>query len=505
VAESYGNIASTRLGSGAPMGAPTGILSQVASAGGLTGAYKYIYYEVDGDDGGLPAHNTPYSAELSVVAAANKYTITVPQGRKGTFGRVLCRTKAGGSVFYVLKDFGQGQDFFRTVFIDNTADGALVTLAPANVDTTRCYNIEINPNVKFVRSNPASGSSVVCDLTVLSGAPSDANSFNIHSYGTVTAYSGLGNSFHSLHVGVAGTYGHVYCRWVSDIGDESLFVDVFKIDPRGEIIQTPAPWTSGTPSLHKITGPAHTTLTASTEAPDILWNFSRTVQFATGALAAQRAVKITPPTYAFVAASTLTDAYTVSITGAPVAGANATLTRTWALGVVGDVELNGSLKLGTAGTYATLTSSGASLVFPAGTAANPGLVVGGALTTGFLLASGTIAVSVAGTQKYIFGSSQFFLQSDSGSVELGASSDVKYQRDANGNALLLSTVRQVAFRTAANATGATIGYMCIPTSAGAPTGVPSNVPTGQVAFQYDSTNNKIYVYNGAWKSTVALT
>lgn len=63
----------------------------------------------------------------------------------------------------------------------------------------------------------------------------------------------------------------------------------------------------------------------------------------------------------------------------------------------------------------------------------------------------------------------------------------------------------VTFRTTALATAATVGHLFIPSCAGVPTGVPANIPAGQVAFQYDSTNNQVYVYNGAWKKTVALT
>lgn len=63
----------------------------------------------------------------------------------------------------------------------------------------------------------------------------------------------------------------------------------------------------------------------------------------------------------------------------------------------------------------------------------------------------------------------------------------------------------LAFGTAALATNATVGYIMIPSCAGAPTGVPADIPTGQVPLHYDSTNNQIYVYNGAWKKTVALT
>jgi hypothetical protein len=53
--------------------------------------------------------------------------------------------------------------------------------------------------------------------------------------------------------------------------------------------------------------------------------------------------------------------------------------------------------------------------------------------------------------------------------------------------------------SAALATTATDGFLYIPTCAGAPTGVPTAY-TGRVPMVYDSTNNKFYIYNGAWKS-----
>ena len=53
----------------------------------------------------------------------------------------------------------------------------------------------------------------------------------------------------------------------------------------------------------------------------------------------------------------------------------------------------------------------------------------------------------------------------------------------------------------------TNGFLGIPAVAGAQTGVPANV-TGAYAncawMRYDKTNHKIYVYDGAWKSTAAL-
>lgn len=49
------------------------------------------------------------------------------------------------------------------------------------------------------------------------------------------------------------------------------------------------------------------------------------------------------------------------------------------------------------------------------------------------------------------------------------------------------------------ATNATDGFLYITTSAGAPSGTPTSW-TGSAAFHFDSTNNRLYIYNGSWKS-----
>lgn len=109
-------------------------------------------------------------------------------------------------------------------------------------------------------------------------------------------------------------------------------------------------FSSGTPgTILTLVGGAHTGLTASTEAADVLFSLNRTVQFATGALTNQRAVYIQAPTYAFVGASTITNASTFTISGAPVAGTNATITNNYALWVAGgNARFDGSIVSGNA-------------------------------------------------------------------------------------------------------------------------------------------------------------
>lgn len=97
----------------------------------------------------------------------------------------------------------------------------------------------------------------------------------------------------------------------------------------GNTVLTQQVSTSGSPTHLTLTGAAHTTLTASTEATDVNFNLARTVQFAAGALTTQRAFRIRAPTYAFASASTATLAATFAVDGPPTAGTNATLTNTY--------------------------------------------------------------------------------------------------------------------------------------------------------------------------------
>jgi hypothetical protein len=128
---------------------------------------------------------------------------------------------------------------------------------------------------------------------------------------------------------------------------------------------------SATTSKFSLTPGADTGTTASTEAFDVDFNFSRIRTWATGALATQRAMRIKPPTYAFGGASTITSAATFAVEGAPIAGANATITNAYALWVqAGGVRFDGTFGFGktpvgvqsTTGTATGFTAGGGTAV-----------------------------------------------------------------------------------------------------------------------------------------------
>jgi len=84
-----------------------------------------------------------------------------------------------------------------------------------------------------------------------------------------------------------------------------------------------------------VTGSADSALTASTEALGVHFDLAQARQHATGTLAAQRDVRISPSTHSFVGASALTLAAALSIDGPPLGGTNATIASTTALRVTG--------------------------------------------------------------------------------------------------------------------------------------------------------------------------
>ncbi len=70
-------------------------------------------------------------------------------------------------------------------------------------------------------------------------------------------------------------------------------------------------------------------------------------------------------------------------------------------------------------------------------------------------------------------------------------------------AMKIDSSSNVVINTTAVATTATNGFLYIPTCAGVPTGVPTAY-TGRAPIVFDTTNNKLCIYNGAWKSVALI-
>lgn len=125
-----------------------------------------------------------------------------------------------------------------------------------------------------------------------------------------------------------------YLSFVTTNGTES--VDLLK-----NVRLTQPAFNAATPTALTITGAAHTSITGATEDIGINLNFSANKTWAAGVgpLANQREIYIQAPTYIGNAGGALTiaDAYTFYVNGGPTAGANLSITRSWAAGFLGNV------------------------------------------------------------------------------------------------------------------------------------------------------------------------
>jgi hypothetical protein len=97
---------------------------------------------------------------------------------------------------------------------------------------------------------------------------------------------------------------------------------------------TPVAAASGTQTALTVTGAANLAQATTVEAPDVLFNLARTVTWAAGDITAQRAIKVTAPTYSIPAGAgtrTITTASTMSLSGAPALAAGTILARSYSL------------------------------------------------------------------------------------------------------------------------------------------------------------------------------
>lgn len=196
------------------------------------------------------------------------------------------------------------------------------------------------------------------------------------------------------------------------------------------------------------------------------------------------AVTITSGAGAFGGTVTISSGMTNTSSGATTAivggrggtsGGSATVT-----GGIGDIGNGGDVIL-TGGSISTAGFTGGSvaLVGAAGVGATSAgghvtITAGAGVTTG---AGGNVDITAGASPSGISGSIRW-------ASPLVSTSNLRFSHG-----------------TSALATNATEGFFHIQSCAGAPTGVPANIPTGQIPAVVDSTNSRLYLYiGGTWKS-----
>ncbi len=94
---------------------------------------------------------------------------------------------------------------------------------------------------------------------------------------------------------------------------------------------------------------------------------------------------------------------------------------------------------------------------------------------------------------------------NSTTATLSLFSDVKIYRDVGGGSMNFDSNGGdtiISSSSVALATNTTLGFLQITQCAGAPTGVPGRQKAFHTPMIYDTTNNKIWFYNGSWRGVV---
>lgn len=293
----------------------------------------------------VPAIDGSYGAAATI---GTSYGLKVDAPGKGATAQWTIYSTSGNNAFGGSTSFGK-----------TTAPGQVID-ATGNIAFT---GVELGGNGAITA--PTYSFSTQTSMGMYYAA---ANTLRLTSDGASYIEIGAGTGYSSLAAGnlalqrtggnivVADLYGGggtIDMRLKSSAGGGTAAIDFYNASgtsdisigraSAGNLTITQSVLTTGSPTAFTITGGAHTTLTAATEAIDINFNLNRTVQFATGALSNQRAINISAPTYAFVGASTLANSYLIYLDGTSAPGANATFTNHYTM-MFGDNTFYGSGK-----------------------------------------------------------------------------------------------------------------------------------------------------------------
>jgi hypothetical protein len=290
----------------------TAVLEWAAAGGAPAGAGSELQYRSS-----ATAFGAVTGSSVSGGAVTLGDNLTIAENVAGIAGMTVTNNSSSGSAFTGLTLTGNAKSFglYTTSSGNGSAPNSLIFTdggtGRARLDTNG--NWTFNNNVAIGNASPISTVQLVVNTT------STAN---------VGARISGGANANTIELQNNGA-------------------NVWVLDKDGSLAQTPKVRTATSVSYMQIITPADTSLTASTESIGIQHGGNAsaatvTRQFATGALTTQREYAFVHPTYAFIGASVLTTAATVAITNAPAAGANATITNSYALWIqAGNSLFNG--------------------------------------------------------------------------------------------------------------------------------------------------------------------
>jgi hypothetical protein len=220
-----------------------------------------------------------------------------------TKGRII-------SAYTVTVSGGSGLSGITSI---NNQTGTTQTLVTGN--TGNDFNISSIGGVHTFNLPTASSSTTRGLLS-----SSDFNTFsNKFSYGgnsfNSSAFLGLNDSY-QLNIGTNGN------TWYSidDTGNHTLSQDAIE---------------NGNPIFLKFNAGTLSNLSSNIETNDIIFNLFRNVQWGSGNINLQRAIRVRNPIYLALSSSTINDAYTFTVDNAPLASTNMSINRPWSFGVLG--------------------------------------------------------------------------------------------------------------------------------------------------------------------------
>lgn len=325
---------------------------------------------------------------------------------------------AGSSITTASMLKGDAVNWNTTTVQD--AYGALIG-SPSNA-TGHNIGVSIGPPLassgSYIAGLVVWGSGVVVKGTPTVPPPADTSTAN--AYVVIGAGSNAGandtlallyfyrNQTNQGYIGYDADAATVIAGHTKVVGDFVLKSAKCVVDASGQIwttgkvtattalnVTTTALTTGNLPSMMILASAAHTGLN-NTATQEVFISLGFTKQFTggVGALATMYGVNITRSTYSAASAQTITEAATVKILGAPVAGTNMTLTNTWALLVgSGSSSFGGAIVQGhaTAAINSTATATAAQVAtgYITSTSAAPTTIT---LPTGTLLGAALAAV-----------------------------------------------------------------------------------------------------------------